>query len=229
MKIFIASIWLALLALPLYSAEGNDFTMMRSKMVDSQIRARGITDPKVLDAMLKVERHQFVSDDLSEMAYNDFPLSIGHKQTISQPFIVAFMSAALKLKGDEQVLEIGTGSGYQAAILAEMVKAVYTIEIIEDLASEAAARLKELGYENIFIRHGDGYKGWKEFAPYDAIIVTAAPPQVPPELINQLKVGGKMIIPVGTSSQDLYFIEKNEAGVVSKKILPVRFVPMVKE
>ena len=165
--------------------------MMRKEMVDRQIRARGIANPKVLDAMLKVERHRFVSDGLRDMAYNDCPLPIGHSQTISQPYIVAFMSAALELKGDENVLEIGTGSGYQAAILAEIVKAVYTIEIIEELAAEATQRLEELGYENIFVRQGDGYQGWTQHAPYDAIIVTAAPPQIPQELVNQLKVGGK--------------------------------------
>jgi len=197
-------------------------------MIKEQIISRGVKDPKVISAMEDVERHLFVPSRLTERAYDDGPLPIGYSQTISQPYIVAFMSEALNLEPDDVVLEIGTGSGYQAAILAEIVKKVYTIEILEPLAGQSRDRLKDLGYDNIEVKHGDGYLGWPEHAPFDKIIVTAAPYDIPMELVGQLKIGGKMIIPIGSFFQELYLITKTEDGFVKKALLPVRFVPMVK-
>jgi protein-L-isoaspartate(D-aspartate) O-methyltransferase len=176
--------------------------------------------------MGKVPRHLFVPFDERPMAYADTPLPIGHDQTISQPFIVAFMTQALELKGGEKVLEIGTGSGYQAAILAEIAKEVYSIEIVCDLATKAEKLLAELGYKNIRVKCADGYRGWPDTAPFDAVIVTAAPDHVPQPLVDQLKVGGVMVIPVGKGSQDLMVIRKTADGVVKKAVLPVLFVPM---
>ena len=201
----------------------------RQRMVEEQIESRGVSNEKVLAAMRKVERHLFVPKESRRLAYQDHPISIGHEQTISQPFIVAYMTDLLNLNKTDKVLEIGTGSGYQAAILAELAEEVYTIEIIKKLAETAKSRLKKLGYNNIFVRHGDGFKGWPEHAPYDVIIVTAAPPEIPEELITQLKVGGRMVVPVGSFSQDLYVIEKTKEGFSKERTLPVRFVPMVKE
>ena len=160
-------------------------------------------------------------------AYNDSPLPIGYGQTISQPYIVAYMTQAARLFPDDRVLEIGTGSGYQAAVLAEIVKEVYTIEILKPLADTARARLEEMGYRNIKVKHGDGYKGWKEYAPYDAIIVTAAPDEVPEELVRQLKIGGRMVVPIGSFFQELYLITKTESGIKQELLLPVVFVPMI--
>lgn len=197
-------------------------------MIQEQIIARGIKDPKVISAMQKVERHLFVPLIYRSQAYDDGPLPIGHGQTISQPYIVAFMTEALDLKPTDKVLEIGTGSGYQAAILSQIAGEVYTIEILKPLADEARQRLKKLGYDNIQVKHGDGYLGWPEYAAFDKIIVTAAPDQIPMELVRQLKVGGKMVVPIGSFFQELYLITKTQEGFSKKALLPVRFVPMVK-
>jgi len=205
------------------------YTRLRNQMVDNQIIARGIKDERVIKAMRKVPRHFFIPEKDREYAYDDRPVPIGSGQTISQPYIVALMTESLRLKGEEKVLEIGTGSGYQAAILAESAKEVYTIEIIKPLALTAKKRLKEMGYKNIEVMVGDGYQGWKEHSPYDCVIVTAAPPNVPQPLIDQLKVGGRMIIPVGKGFQYLILIEKSEKGIRKKKITGVSFVPMTGE
>jgi protein-L-isoaspartate(D-aspartate) O-methyltransferase len=196
-------------------------------MVDEQLRARGIRDPRVLDAMSRVPRHLFVPDAGREEAYGDYPLPIGHGQTISQPYIVGFMSEALRLEPTHRVLEIGTGSGYQAAILAELSGEVYTIEIIPELAARAEQTLREAGYRNVTVRSGNGYLGWPEHAPYDRIMVTAAPERVPQALVDQLKVGGLMAIPVGESSfQELRVLKRTDSGLETLATLPVRFVPM---
>lgn len=205
----------------------NSYSHFRQKMVETQIVKRGIKDTLVLSAMRKVERHLFVPERLREMAYTDRPLPIGYNQTISQPYIVALMTELVNISKDDKILEIGTGSGYQAAVLAEIVKEVYTIEILEPLAQSAERKLKELGYENIFVRYGDGYKGWKEKAPFDGIIVTCAPETIPEELIRELKIGGRMVIPVGDYFQELIVVTKTEEGIKKKSIIPVRFVPMV--
>lgn len=198
-------------------------------MIQEQLVARGIRDPLVIGAMRAVPRHLFVPDRWVEQAWHDGPLPIGHDQTISQPYIVAFMTEALGLKGGEKVLEIGTGSGYQAAVLAEIVDSVFTIEIVEPLGLEATGRLGRLHYDNIHVRIGDGYHGWPEEAPFDAVIVTAAPDHVPHPLIDQLKVGGRLVIPVGADSQQLVLVTKTGDGITSRSILPVRFVPMTGE
>ncbi len=205
------------------------FAQARAAMVDRQIDARGVSDPLVLEAMRRVERHLFVPDEVRDAAYNDHPLPIGHGQTISQPYIVALMTDLAELSGGETVLEIGTGSGYQAAILAEIVDDVYTIEIVEPLAVSAAERLERLGYENVHVRHGDGYRGWPEHAPFDAIVVTAAPGHVPQPLVEQLKVGGRLVIPVGERYQELLQIVKTPDGATERDVIPVRFVPMTGE
>ncbi|MHC4456780.1 MAG: protein-L-isoaspartate(D-aspartate) O-methyltransferase [Planctomycetota bacterium] len=201
----------------------------REKMVTGQIQARGVSDPNVLSSMRVVPRHAFVRAGEQRYAYGDHPLPIGLGQTISQPYIVAFMTDALKLKPDSRVLEIGTGSGYQAAVCAEIAREVYTIEIVEELAKSAKERLKELGYPNVFVRAGDGYFGWEENAPFDAIIGTAAAGRIPPPLFKQLKPGGRMILPHEDSSgfQYLVLITKDEQGnISSERVMPVRFVPM---
>ena len=207
----------------------GDFKAMREKMVENQIKARGVKNPRVLSALLKVERHRFVPEKYLDSAYADQPLPIGEGQTISQPYIVALMTELLELKGDERVLEIGTGSGYQAAILAELAKEVYTIEIIEPLASRAKEKLSELGYQNIKVMAGDGYLGWPEAAPFDAIIVTAAPDHIPDPLIEQLKEGGRMVVPVGTHTQELKKIIKRSGKMETIDVIPVLFVPMTGE
>lgn len=221
----------ALIALVLTNSgialEESVFELNRQEMVKTQLETRGITDAKVLKAMRKVKRHLFVPTHQLISAYNDSPLPIGYGQTISQPYIVAYMTQAARLLPDDRVLEIGTGSGYQAAVLAELVKEVYTIEILKPLADTARVRLEELGYRNIKVKHGDGYKGWKEYAPYDAIIVTAAPDEVPEELVRQLKVGGRMVVPIGSFFQELYLITKRESGIKQELLLPVVFVPMI--
>ncbi len=201
----------------------------RQQMVDQQIQGRGLRHPALLAAMRKVPRHRFVPESLRARAYDDGPLPIGHDQTISQPYIVAFMTQALELSGDERVLEIGTGSGYQAAILGEVAREVFTIEIVDAMAKGAEKLLAEMGYENIHVRSGDGYRGWPEKAPFDAIMVTAAPDHVPKPLVDQLRVGGRMILPVGDYFQELILIRKTEKGVVQRSVLPVRFVPMTGE
>jgi protein-L-isoaspartate(D-aspartate) O-methyltransferase len=201
----------------------------RELMVKTQIEPRGVKDKLVLDAMRKVPRHLFVPESFRQRAYSDGPLPIGEGQTISQPYIVALMTELLGLKGGEKVLEIGTGSGYQAAILAEIVDQVYTIEIICSLAETAEERLKQMGYENITVRCADGYQGWNEHAPFDGIIVTAAPDHIPQPLVDQLKVGGRLVIPVGDIYQELMVITKTETGIKKMNAIPVRFVPMTGE
>ena len=206
------------------------FEDQRTEMVHNQIRARGIQDEKLLAAMLKVERHLFVPQSYRAEAYEDYPLPIGDGQTISQPYIVAFMTEALELKKTDKVLEIGTGSGYQAAILAELCDSVFTVEIFSTLAHSAMQILHELGYFNVMVRIGDGYEGWEEHAPYQGIIVTCAPGQVPAKLEEQLAEGGRMIIPVGGSyAQELILLEKKKGKLQKKNVLPVRFVPMINE
>ena len=206
-----------------------DFDQQRLQMVEQQIRGRGITDPKVLDAMSRVPRHRFVASALSQAAYSDRPLPIGYGQTISQPYIVAYMTEAANITPEEIVLEVGTGSGYQAAVLGEIARAVYSIEIIPGLAENARQTLSELGYENVQVRAGDGYQGWPEQAPFDAILVTAAPDHVPHPLVDQLALNGKMVIPVGDWFQDMRVITKTEAGILETSTLPVQFVPMTGE
>ncbi|MCS5639162.1 MAG: protein-L-isoaspartate(D-aspartate) O-methyltransferase [Candidatus Marinimicrobia bacterium] len=201
-------------------------------MIKNQLQSRGIRDDAVLEVMRSVERHNFVPENYRDRAYSDGPLPIGHGQTISQPYIVAFMTEQLQVSSQHKILEIGTGSGYQAAILGELAKHVFTIEIIPELAEGAKNILNHLSYKNITVRAGDGYKGWPEEAPFERIMVTAAPTEVPQELIDQLAPGGRMILPVGAQFlvQYLWVIEKDDQGTVTKeKILPVRFVPMVKE
>ncbi|MBN2088103.1 protein-L-isoaspartate(D-aspartate) O-methyltransferase [candidate division KSB1 bacterium] len=205
----------------------SPFESARLKMVKNQIYNRGIRDSLVLKALRKVPRHLFVPIELQNQAYDDNPLPIGRAQTISQPYIVAFMTEQLNLNGSEKVLEIGTGSGYQAAILAEIVREVYSIEIIESLGIHAQQLLKSMGYQNIFIQVGDGYEGWPGKAPFDAIMVTAAPDHIPEPLLKQLKIGGRMILPVGDLWQELILIHKEPDGSIKKSsVLPVRFVPM---
>ena len=202
----------------------------RARMVETQIIARGVRDPRVLEAMRKVPRHRFVDPSQRSQAYEDHPLPIPGNQTISQPYIVALMTELLDLKPGSRVLEIGTGSGYQSAVLGELAKEVYTIEIVPELARLAAERLRELGYSNVTVREGDGYRGWPEHAPFDAIIVTAAPERIPEPLIDQLAAGGVMVIPVGGFFQELKVFRKGSDGNVTEKdILPVRFVPMTGE
>ncbi|MBZ5553484.1 MAG: protein-L-isoaspartate(D-aspartate) O-methyltransferase [Acidobacteriia bacterium] len=199
----------------------------REQMVKHQLENRGIRDPRVLKAMRKVPRDKFVLPEFRDRAYDDGALPIGYDQTISQPYIVAFMTEALQLSGKERVLEIGTGSGYQAAVLAELVPEVYSVELIEPLARRAERTLTELGYRNLKIKVGNGYEGWAEHAPYDAIMVTAAPAEIPPALIDQLGMNGRMIVPVGIGTQDLILVKKTPGGIVKRELLPVRFVPMV--
>ena len=201
----------------------------QESMVTEQIQRRGISDKLVLSAMRKVPRQEFVPDNMKSYAYEDSPLPIGENQTISQPYIVALMTELLGLKGGEKVLEIGTGSGYQAAVLAEIAKEVYTIEIIKYLADSADERLHRLGYKNVTVKYGDGYQGWKEHAPFDGIMVTAAPDHIPQPLVDQLKIGGRMVIPVGDAFQELKLIVKKDKNVTEKNIVPVRFVPMTGE
>jgi len=198
----------------------------RDWMVDTQIVGGGITDPRVVAAMRRVPRHGFIPDYASEDAYGDFPLPIGHNQTISQPYIVAYMTEALRLQPGEKVLEIGTGSGYQAAILAELGVHVFSIEIVKPLAQYAKDNLLKLGYDQVMVRAGDGYQGWPEESPFDAIIITAAPDHVPSPLLEQLAVGGRLIVPVGAYTQNLVLIRRTEEGYQRTELLPVRFVPM---
>jgi protein-L-isoaspartate(D-aspartate) O-methyltransferase len=207
----------------------DDRVSDRLMMVETQIAARGVSDERVLAAMRDVPRHRFVPPDVRRHAYIDRPLPIGYRQTISQPYIVAFMSEALELSGDERVLEIGTGSGYQAAILARLAAEVYSIEIVPELADRADATLRSEGFDRVHVRAGDGYRGWPEVAPFDAIILTAAPDHVPQPLVEQLAVGGLMVLPVGDFYQELIILERTEAGVERRVLAPVRFVPMTGE
>lgn len=209
------------------TAGESELEKLRENMVKRQIEARGVSDVKVLNAMRKVERHKFISDKDVTEAYNDYPLSIGHGQTISQPYIVALMTELCKLTGKEKVLEIGTGSGYQAAILSILSKEVYTIEIVEPLGKSAAKKLKDLKYNNVHVRIGDGYKGWPEKAPFDVIILTASPPEIPISLLEQLKEGGILVAPVGDYNQELVRIQKISGKYLRETITYVRFVPMI--
>lgn len=210
--------------------QDDSFALIRRQMVARQLAGRGIKNERVLDAIRRVPRHQFVPKRLQDRAYNDSPLPIGNGQTISQPYIVGLMTELVDLQADDRVLDVGTGSGYQAAVLAELVQHVDSIEIVESLAKDADARLKALGYNNIRVRHGDGYAGLPNDAPFDAIVVAAAPDHVPPALIDQLAPGGKMVIPVGDRVQSLILIEKHSDGeVVRRNVAPVMFVPMTGE
>jgi protein-L-isoaspartate(D-aspartate) O-methyltransferase len=207
------------------------YTTLRDKMIKEQIIARGIADKRLLNAFYDVPRHLFVPENLADFAYNDGPLPIGYGQTISQPFIVAYMTDILEVKPTDTVLEIGTGSGYQAAILSKLASMVYTIEIIEPLGLEATERLKELKYTNIEVKIGDGYAGWKEHSPFDKIIVTAAAQSIPEPLLEQLGENGRMIIPIGSehSTQVLLLAEKQIGKIKTTPMLPVRFVPFTRK
>ena len=227
-------LWSSMLALGLACGTGGAALQQgapawdaeRRRMVDVQLRTRDIRSPRVIDAMLTVPRHLFVPEAQRAEAYGDFPLPIGSGQTISQPYIVAFMTQALDLRPEHRVLEIGTGSGYQAAVLSTLSGEVYTIEIVPSLAEQARETLSALGYRNVQVRTGNGYLGWPEHAPYDRIMVTAAPDEVPPALLEQLAVGGLMAIPVGTASQQLRILRRTATGSELLDTLPVRFVPM---
>ncbi len=211
-------------------SDADGFSEERVAMVETQIKARGITDARVLESMRVIPRHLFIDESLWLRAYSDGPLPISSGQTISQPYIVALMTELLQLDEHHVVLEIGTGSGYQAAVLSKLVHWVYTIEIVPELGQSAERTLKRLGYDNVTVRIGDGYQGWPEQAPYDRIIVTAAPEEIPQKLVEQLKPGGRMILPVGSQrrGQDLLVLEKDQAGNVNtRQSIPVRFVPMV--
>jgi protein-L-isoaspartate(D-aspartate) O-methyltransferase len=205
----------------------DEFAELRSAMVAAQIEARGIKDKRVIEALRRVPRHLFVPQELRPQSYNDEPLPIGEGQTISQPYIVAYMTEALALKGNEKVLEIGTGSGYQTAVLAELAREVWTVEIVTALSSRAQSVLKELGVTNVQFRIGDGTFGWAEQAPYDAVMVTAAPPTVPRTLQGQLGESGRMVIPVGSGFQELVLVRRDKKGFRQSNLLPVRFVPLV--
>ena len=234
LRYFRRTVWIIsfTIASLIFAQNDKDYEELREAMVKTQIESRGIKDEDVLSVMRDVPRHLFIDESLWPKAYSDGPLPIGHGQTISQPYIVAFMTELLRPDTHHMVLEIGTGSGYQAAVLAKLVHHVYTIEIVPELGRKAKVTLRRLGYNNISVRVGDGYKGWPEEEPFDRIIVTAAPEKVPEALIDQLKPGGRMVLPVGPRwwGQDLLVIEKDERGkVVRKNTIPVRFVPMVRQ
>jgi len=227
-----AMFFLFLLAACSYSQDKmkDSFDRQRLDMVSRQIEARGVRDSDVLHALRVVERHRFVPSAYLSAAYGDHPLPIGDGQTISQPYIVALMTASLDLERNDRVLEVGTGSGYQAAILAELCDSVFSIEIFKSLYFNAGVLLDELGYRNIFLKHGDGYEGWQEHAPFDAIIVTCAPSHIPPALEEQLVEGGRMIIPTGNEySQELVLLKKKKGKLIREEIIPVRFVPMIRK
>jgi len=230
--VFCLLIFLTLIVTESHSLIASDhFRLKREKMIEQDIKRTGIKDKKVLEVMARVPRHLFVDEGLREQAYENHPLPIGEGQTISQPYIVALMTESLRLKPADRVLEIGTGSGYQAAVLSEIVKEVYTIEIRKALADRAAKRLKELGYRNVKVKYADGYKGWTEYAPFDAIIITAAANHIPPPLIKQLKDGGRLIIPLGSTVyyQTLTLITKQKGDLDIQQLGSVAFVPMTGE
>ena len=206
----------------------DEFAQRRARMVETQIRMRGIRDPRVLAAMSHVERHRFVPAREADLAYGDYPISIGLGQTISQPYIVGFMTEALALGPDSRVLEIGTGSGYQTAVLAEIVREVYSMEVVREHAERAIEVLRILGYANTHVRVSDGYVGWPEAAPFDGIIVTAAPDHVPSPLVEQLKIGGRLVVPIGRGEQDLLVLTRTEDGLREEQRIAVRFVPLVR-
>jgi len=234
---FIVASWLMVSSMtpadcPPDALQPDAFARARQAMVASQIAARGVKDPRVLDAMRAVPRHEFVPLSSREDAYADSPLPIGHGQTISQPYIVALMTELARPSPSDRVLEVGTGSGYQAAVIARLAAKVFSVELVEPLAQSAAAVLRRLGVENVVVRSGDGYLGWPEEAPFDIILVTAAPEEVPAALLAQLRPGGRLVVPVGRvwDVQDLQLIEKDAAGkVTTRSVIPVRFVPLVKK
>lgn len=225
------AIFITLIILDINWVQDISYEKQRERMVKTQMEARGINDRSTLRALRKVPRHLFVPEQQVSTAYEDSPLPIGYGQTISQPYIVAYMTQVIRPAANQRVLEVGTGSGYQAAVLAEIIDSVYTIEIIKELAAEARSRLTKLGYQNVKVRNADGYYGWKEFAPFDAIVVTAASEHIPPPLIEQLKEGGKMIIPVGSPFmvQQLMLVEKTKGKKIrTTSLMPVRFVPFTR-
>jgi protein-L-isoaspartate(D-aspartate) O-methyltransferase len=226
----LVNIWMITIALFL-SLTQDGYKEKRERMVKQQIERRGVKDPTVLKTLRTVERHLFVPSESADAAYDDRPLPIGYGQTISQPFIVAYMTEIIEPKPNHKVLEIGTGSGYQAAVLAHLVREVYTIEIVPQLGNTAATRLKNLGYKTVQVRVGDGYYGWKEAGPFDAIVVTAAAEYIPPPLLEQLKDGGKMVIPVGSQfmNQNLMLVEKKGKKNVTRSLMPVVFVPFTRK
>jgi len=236
-KAFLIFFSLSILGLSLYSsaenkpADTDKITVQRLRMIEEQIAGRGVKDARILDAMRKIPRHLFVNNSLKDKAYGDHPLPIGEGQTISQPYVVAWMTEALKLKSSDRVLEIGTGSGYQAAVLAEIVKEVYTVEIRKGLKETADKLLNELGYENIKTEYGDGYYGWEQNAPFDAIIITASANHIPPPLIKQLREGGRLIIPLGKTLyyQTLTLVTKHGSELNVEQMGGVAFVPMIGE
>jgi protein-L-isoaspartate(D-aspartate) O-methyltransferase len=208
--------------------QGDPYADVRARMVERQIAARGVRDERVLRAMRAVPRHKFVDARYAREAYGDHPLPIGHGQTISQPYIVAYMIELLKLPPNARVLEVGTGCGYQAAVLGEIAREVYTIEIVEALATCARATLAQLGYDTVHVRHGDGYGGWPDKAPFDGIVVAAAPADVPPALVEQLAPGGRLVIPVGDVDQEIRVITRTPEGLKEERLIPVRFVPLTR-
>jgi protein-L-isoaspartate(D-aspartate) O-methyltransferase len=223
-----AALW-ATVVLGAGAASAGREERARAEMVDAQLVARGVRDRRVLEAMGAVERHLFVPEGRRASAYDDRPLPIGHGQTISQPYVVALMTELAGLGSGSRVLEIGTGSGYQAAVLARIAREVFTIEIVEPLAREAAARLARLGFSNVRVRTGDGWRGWPEEAPFDAVLLTAAPRRIPDALVEQLAVGGRLVAPVGDAVQELIVLEKTASGVRERRVADVRFVPMTGE
>lgn len=226
------SLFLVVLCISAFSVHSQElYEKRRKNMVEHDMKGRGIKDRKVLEVMGRIPRHLFVDESLKDKAYEDYPLPIGEGQTISQPYVVALMTEYLRLRPTDRVLEIGTGSGYQAAVLAEIVKEVYTLEIRKGLADKAGVRLRELGYKNVRVKYGDGYFGWEEYAPFDAIIITASANHIPPPLIKQLKEEGRLIIPLGSTVyyQSLTLATKKKGELVLDQLTPVAFVPMIGE